>query len=94
MRTVNKDIACSPFPTHAVEPQRNSSGLVLAPLRTNLVPLKVLADYEPLKLVAGDVVYVPLEFANSTWGKRKLTVPGVDEFILVPADQVHIVRSA
>lgn len=91
MRTVNKDVACTPFPAHAVEAQKLPSGLVLCAPRTNLAALTVMADYEPLKLHKGDVAYVPLEFANSVWGKRKLTVPQVGEFILVPADQIHLV---
>jgi hypothetical protein len=90
LKTVNKDIACSPFPAHSVEPKKLASGFVMAAPRTNLVPLKVLADYAPFGLYVGDTVWVPLEFSNSVWGKRRLDI-GQGEFILVPADQVHLV---
>ncbi len=91
-RTVNKDIACSRFPNHGVEAVKQASGFITTAPRTNLVPLSVLADYEPLGLKVGDQVLVPLEFANAPWGKRVLKVEGIGEFILVPADQAHLVK--
>lgn len=92
--TVNKDIACTPMSAHAVEAVKQASGMYIAAPRTNLVALTVLAGYEPLGLVVGDLVYVPQEFSQFPWGKRKLKVEGVGEFILVPADQVHLVKKA
>lgn len=90
-RTANKDIACTPFPNHTVEAKKTASGFLVSAPRTNLVPLTVLADYAPLGLHAGDIIYSPLEFSKSPWGARKLTVAGIEEFILVPAEQVYLI---
>lgn len=91
-RTVNKDIACSPFPTHAIEPAISKSGFITAAPRATMCALTVRAEYMPLDLQRGDVVFVPLEFANSVWGKRRISVLGLDEFILVPAEQVCVIQ--
>lgn len=92
VKTVGKDVACTPFTTRSIEPVKQASGFVTAAPRTNLVPLRVVADYDLLELTAGDLVYVPQEFCNTPWGKRVLKVEGVGEFILVPADQVHLAK--
>lgn len=90
--TVGKEVACTLFPAHAVEPQRQASGFVTAAPRSNLIGLKVVYGYLPLNLVAGDTVYVPLEHANSPWGRRRLKLSETDvEFILVPVDQISVV---
>ena len=94
IKTINKDVACSCFVTRSIEPQRHASGFVSAAPKTNLVALSVKADYSTLGLVTGDIVYVPQEYCNSAWGKRVLTVDGVGEFILVPAEHIFLVRSS
>jgi len=93
-RTVSKDVACSLLPLHAVEGQKLSSGLFIAAPKTNLVPLTVKADYLPLGLYTGDTVYVPLEEGQTSWGKRKLNVAGIGDFILVPGEKICLVAPA
>jgi hypothetical protein len=90
-RTANKDVACTPFPTHTVEPKKTASGFLVAVPRTNLVPLTVLAAYEPLGLRAGDTVYAPLEYSKAPWGAKRLTVEGIEEFILVPTEFIYLI---
>jgi hypothetical protein len=89
-KTVNKEVACTPFVTRSIEPQRQASGFITAAPRTNLVALTVLAAHESLGLLPGSQVYVPQEFANSAWGKKVMKLDGVGEFILVPADQIYL----
>lgn len=90
-----KDVACSVFPTHTVEAQTTASGFVHAQPRTNLTRLQVLADHVGLLLKKGDYVFVPLEYANQNFAKRKLThVDIAPEFILVPVEHIIAVLSA
>lgn len=90
-RTVGKDVACSPFKTHTVEPVKQASGFVMAAPRSNLIPLIVMAEYTTLGLMPGDTVFVPQEYCGTAWAKRKLYIPGIEDFILVPSEQVHLV---
>ena len=84
-----KDVACTPFPAHSVEAQTTSSGFVHAQPRTNLARLTAVADHPGLNIKKGDMVFVPLDYANAAWGKRKLSsVDIAPEFILVPVDNI------
>jgi hypothetical protein len=93
IRTV-KDVACTPFAAHTVEAQTTASGFVHAQPRTNLSRLQALADHVGLNIKKGDYIFVPLDFANSPWGKRKLTHADIaPDFILVPVDNVVAILS-
>jgi hypothetical protein len=94
LRTAQKEVACTPFPSGASAPVKNEAGIYSMAPRTNLVGLVALADCDELGVAAGDTVYVAREQANSAWGRNVLTLDvDIDKFIMVPADQVRFIKT-
>lgn len=94
LRTAQKEVACTPFAPNTSAPTKNEAGIYSMSPRTNLVPLVALADCDELGVSAGDTVYVAAEQANAAYGRLKMRVtPDIGEFIMVPAEQVRLVRA-
>lgn len=87
MKTVNRLVACSPFPTRDTKVQVRGGVAVIAQ-KQELTPLKVVfpCDYED-GFNAGVTVFVRGEACKHQYAGQVLVKDGV-EFILVPFEQV------
>jgi hypothetical protein len=86
-KTVNKFVACSPFPKMYVE-KVISSGMARVDKKVNLQELKVVFSSE--SLISGQKVLVRGDTVTQHWAKEIFSLEGL-EFILVPESAIMVV---
>ena len=89
--TMNKVVACTPFNKQHMETVVKG-GFAMVDKKVQLQELKVVKHSAELNLVPGDGVWVRGDAIVQPWAKEVFTVEG-DEFILVPANFILIVKS-
>lgn len=88
LTTMNKLVACSPFPKQHLE-KVVKGGFAMVDKKVQLQGLEVvMPSYDP-PLPTGSRVYVRGDAAVQNWAKEVFSVDGV-EFILVPASFVQL----
>lgn len=92
MKTLNKLVAVSPFPTKSVTTVKKG-GLVIAESKVSLTKLEVMLESEDSKFRPGMVVYVNGNLStNPEWSNlHKLEQYGL-EFILIPESVIQLVE--
>lgn len=84
MRTINKKIACQPFPSKEIKTSV-SKGVLTFNHKTELTKLTVVFDSE--NFFAGDSIYLPGECVKNEFAGKEYQKDG-KQFILVPEELV------
>jgi hypothetical protein len=88
VETVNKKIACTPFPTISTRVEVKG-GLPVIKQKEELTPLTVVFNYTDggLAFMAGDTVYVRGECCKHQWAREVFELEG-KQFVLCPIEFV------
>lgn len=90
MRTLNRAVACTPYPTRETRTEVKS-GLPVVKQLNQLTKLKVLFDADDGAYVAGDEIFVRGDAMKHPHAAEVWNVEGVD-FVLVPYEFVKGVK--